>query len=251
MDECARRHRLTAAKAVLATATAQTHIDILDDFTPAVADALVALAKEHDFLIFEDRKFADIGTERLQQALTRLQCTRLTPRACPFRHRHVQPAGNTTKLQYAGGVYRIAEWAHITNAHVVPGPGIIKGLHEGAAGRRRGLLLLAEMSSEGGPCGRLWFAGRYCSPAHSLVRPTIAILYLAGSLATGAYTEATIRMARSDPEFVMGFVGSRRFSDDPSDDGWIVMSPGVNLGTCAEAFANSLGSSLTCLPPFA
>jgi len=60
-------------------------------------------------------------------------------------------------------------------------------------------------------------------------------------------------MARSDPEFVMGFVGSRRFSDDPSDDGWIVMSPGVNLGTRAgtDALAGSPWKLLTMLPSFA
>jgi hypothetical protein len=31
------------------------------------------------------------------------------------------PVGNTVKDQYGGGIYKIASWSHITNAHTVPG----------------------------------------------------------------------------------------------------------------------------------
>ncbi|CCX13103.1 Orotidine 5'-phosphate decarboxylase domain-containing protein [Pyronema domesticum] len=152
---------------------AKTHVDILPfsgpDAISAFTDRLAALAKQHNFLIFEDRKFADIGS--------------------------------TVKAQYGGGVYKIAQWSHITNAHSVPGPGIIAGLKEVAqeVGQPRGLLMLGEMSSK-------------------------------GNLGGGEYLQKTLEMARGDKEFVMGFIAQCAIPPQDGED-WIVMTPGVNLGS--------------------
>ncbi|KAG5648969.1 dihydroorotate dehydrogenase [Asterophora parasitica] len=94
-----------------------THIDILEDFEHGLVEQLQELSQKHDFVIFEDRKFADIG--------------------------------NTVALQYSSGVHKIASWSHITNAHPVPGPSIVTGLKSVGLALGRGLLLLAEMSTHG------------------------------------------------------------------------------------------------------
>lgn len=141
----------------------KTHIDIIEDFTPDLTLELNKLAHKHRFLIFEDRKFADIG--------------------------------NTVKHQYAGGIYRIADWADVVNAHCLPGPGLVKGLAEIGRKKNRGLILVAEMSS----------AGHYTSEN---------------------YIKQTLKLAEQFPDFVIGFVTQHAISSDPH---WINMTPGVKI----------------------
>ncbi len=147
----------------------KTHVDILEDFSRDVIHELQALAQRHNFLIFEDRKFADIGS--------------------------------VVQEQYAGGIYQIADWAHITNAHTLPGAGIIEGLQTIGMPKGRGLLLLAEMSSQ-------------------------------GNLLDERYTQATVEMAKDFSDFVMGFICQKRLTDDPR---FLHLTPGVNLASGGDA----------------
>lgn len=154
----------------------KTHIDIIDDFSyEGTIVPLLELSKKHKFMIFEDRKFADIG--------------------------------NTVKKQYSGGVYQIAKWADITNAHGITGAGIVSGLKEAAAestSEPRGLLMLAELSSK-------------------------------GSLAYGEYTEKTVEIAKTDKDFVIGFIAQRDMGGKAEGFDWLTMTPGVGLDDKGDA----------------
>ncbi|CAL8265996.1 unnamed protein product [Lota lota] len=153
----------------------KTHVDILEDFTPAFSNALKDLADKHNFLIFEDRKFADIG--------------------------------NTVKHQYEGGVYQISSWAHLVNAHAVPGPGVVQGLRAAGKPLGRACLLIAQMSSQ-------------------------------GSLATGDYTQSVLKMAEEQSDFVLGFICGSKISKKPQ---FIHMTPGVQM----QAGGDGLGQQYT------
>ncbi|KAL9100916.1 MAG: hypothetical protein Q9163_003776 [Psora crenata] len=158
----------------------KTHIDIVSDFSAATVEGLKSLAEKHNFFIFEDRKFVDIG--------------------------------NTVQMQYDGGALRISEWAHVVNASVLAGEGIVEAMAQTGTSKNfaykgdRGLLLLAEMTTK-------------------------------GSLATGDYTKACIHAARKHSDFVIGFVATQALTSIPSDteasdsEDFVVFTTGVNRAT--------------------
>ena len=155
----------------------KTHMDIISDFDfERTVFGLKKLAKKHNFLIFEDRKFADIG--------------------------------RTVKNQCAGGIYKIAQWADLINAHVLPGPGIIEGLKEACLENKREdgssskLLLLAQMSSK-------------------------------DNFLDKKYTQACIDLAQKYPDFVVGFISQERLLEDKNNLTYWHLTPGVNLDNTA------------------
>lgn len=96
----------------------KTHVDIIEDFNENFIKALTSLATKYNFLILEDRKFADIG--------------------------------HTVSLQYSKGVYNISKWSDLVTCHSLPGKGVLDGLKNGVGDySNKGVFLLAEMSSKG------------------------------------------------------------------------------------------------------
>jgi uridine monophosphate synthetase len=158
-------------------AVLKTHVDAIGDYSQNLIGELSDLAKQHSFLLFEDRKFADIGT--------------------------------TVKMQYGGGIYKIADWSHLVTVHSVPGVGVVEGLLETAKprianGAVRGCVLLAQMSSK-------------------------------GNLATGEYTARTVEMAQEYPEFACGFIGTGSVPQELkklaeiAPPQFAILTPGVQL----------------------
>ncbi|KAM9956453.1 hypothetical protein ACTFIR_003169 [Dictyostelium discoideum] len=98
----------------------KTHVDIIDNYDEEFIKSLKCIAAKHNFLIFEDRKFADIG--------------------------------NTVKYQFENGVYKISKWADMVTVHGVAGSSIVDGFKSGLKEYGSGLLLLAQMSSKGSLC---------------------------------------------------------------------------------------------------
>lgn len=146
----------------------KTHIDIVEDFDTDLIHHLQILADKHQFLLFEDRKFADIG--------------------------------HTVQLQYDKGIYQISDWAHLINAHTLPGPSIIEGLKKIGNPKQRGLLLLAEMSAK-------------------------------DNLIDEHYRQKTINLAQNHDDFVIGFIAQHRLTNDPK---FIHFTPGIHLSSSGD-----------------
>jgi uridine monophosphate synthetase len=78
----------------------KTHADIVSDFSDRTIHQLKDIAARKHFLVFEDRKFADIGS--------------------------------TVQKQYTSGPLCIAKWAEVVTVHLFPGPAILSALEKAA-----------------------------------------------------------------------------------------------------------------------
>ncbi len=158
----------------------KTHIDIIKDFPTDFIPKLKSYAEKHDFLLFEDRKFADIG--------------------------------NTVRMQYQGGIYRISDWAEFVTVHMIAGESILDGLFGNTEGRSS--FLLARMSAK-------------------------------DNLITEAYTRKVIEIGKSNEGVVSGFIGHGTNEEDirlfrnkiPLN--YLLLMPGVKLESKSDAIGQT------------
>jgi uridine monophosphate synthetase len=248
----------------------KTHYDLISgwDYNPQTGTGpkLAALARKHGFLIFEDRKFVDIG--------------------------------KTVQMQYTAGTARIIEWAHITNANIDAGKDLVRAMAEAAAkwkarinyevktsvtvgtpvsdqfddaeereqaqqrddkgeplrlsaqeqhqqdskdvdGRKGSIVSITTVTQSFEPADSprlsktnaqgddLVFAGIDEAP---LDRGLLLLAQMStkGCLMTKDYTQACIDAARENKAFVMGYVAQETLNSAPDDD-FIHMTPGCKL----------------------
>ncbi|KAM4059875.1 orotidine 5'-phosphate decarboxylase / HUMPS family protein [Hirsutella rhossiliensis] len=237
----------------------KTHHDMVSnwDFHPQTGTGarLASLARKHGFLIFEDRKFGDIG--------------------------------NTVEMQYTGGSARIIEWAHIVNVNMVPGKASVTSLANAASrwferypyevrtsvtvgtptaddsddpdsstrgddanddvknvrrideGRKGSIVSVTTVTQQYEPANsprlsknmaggdEVLFAGIEEAP---LTRGLLILAQMSsqGNFMNKEYTQACVEAAREHKSFVMGFVSQESLNSEPDDD-FIHMTPGCQL----------------------
>ena len=95
----------------------KTHVDILNDFNTDFIEKILERKKKYNFLILEDRKFADIG--------------------------------KTFEKQLFGGIYKIGLWADIITIHGICADGMLSILSNQTKYKSPKTLIVAQMSSIG------------------------------------------------------------------------------------------------------
>lgn len=243
----------------------KTHYDLINnwDYNPATGTGakLARLARRHGFLIFEDRKFGDIG--------------------------------NTVQLQYTEGTAKIIEWSHITNVNMIPGKAVVDSMADAAIrwrerkryevktdisvgtpraesedsdnsddedrtrtpvpelesgleaykssrdGRKASIVSITTVSQHFEPANspRNWEA---LGEDEEVVYPGIeeaplerGLLILAqmsskGNFMTADYTQACVESARDHTNYVMGFISQQSLNSEPEDQ-FMSMTPGCQL----------------------
>ncbi|KAI0541750.1 Orotidine 5'-phosphate decarboxylase domain-containing protein [Xylaria digitata] len=244
----------------------KTHYDLVVgwDYHPKTGTGarLGALARKHGFLIFEDRKFGDIG--------------------------------HTVQLQYTAGTARIIDWAHIVNINMIPGKAAVKAMAEAAkhwrsrvnyevntsvtvgtpvsdsfndngdedeeadtvgamhplpqsaqhhdsntTGRKGSIVSITTLTQSFEPVDsprvsttiaegdELVYAGIE-EPPWERGLLILAQMSSAGNYFTPEYTRACQEAARDNKDFVIGFIAQGTLNTEP-DDNFITMTPGVQL----------------------
>ncbi|KAI1453809.1 Orotidine 5'-phosphate decarboxylase [Annulohypoxylon moriforme] len=240
----------------------KTHYDLVTgwDFHPQTGTGakLGALARRHGFLIFEDRKFGDIGS--------------------------------TVQLQYTAGSARIIDWAHIVNVNMVPGKAAVTALQQAAArwrsrvnyevrtsvsvgtpvsdsfdeedenptlapppapkelpppsnlhnnGRKGSIVSITTLTQSFEPVDSPRFASGIAEgdelvyagieePPWERGLLILAQMSSAGNLMTKEYTQACVEAAREHKDFVMGFISQETLNSEQADN-FISMTPGCQL----------------------
>lgn len=95
----------------------KTHVDIIEDFNNVFIKKILEKKKKYNFLILEDRKFADIG--------------------------------KTFDKQLFGGIYKIGSWADIITIHGICAEGMLSYLSTKNISYIPKIFIVAEMSSLG------------------------------------------------------------------------------------------------------
>ena len=205
----------------------------------------------------------------------------------------------TVQSQYTRGPLAIATWAHLTNAHIFPGPAIIKALHSAAhdtllsinqsvsteisigtprqsldgsangeeledvpaltsedslsprpsdASLRKGSIVTATttisqtfepgppspglyrtLSSGEGDVENVEMALQELGPPpHARGLLLLAEMSSEGNLMTKEYTSMCLKLARKDLDFVVGFVAQRSLNTQ-TEDTFLTFTPGLNL----------------------
>nr|MBI4156824.1 orotidine-5'-phosphate decarboxylase [Candidatus Woesearchaeota archaeon] len=185
----------------------KTHIDIIEDFDKDLTNELKQLAKDYNFMIFEDRKLADIG--------------------------------NTSQIQYTKGIYKIIDWADFVNCHVISGEDIIKSLNIAAKDKiknniPRGLILLAQMSSKG-----TLATGDYTKNVVEMAKRNKD--FVVGFIGNGSNPEELEELANlAEPEFIIFTPGIR--IDSSSDSlGQLYSTPALAINSGSDIVITGRG----------
>lgn len=242
----------------------KTHYDLVAgwDYHPQTGTGakLGALGRKHGFLIFEDRKFGDIGS--------------------------------TVQLQYTAGTARIIDWAHIINVNMVPGKAAVIALQEAAArwrsrvnyevrtsvsvgtptsdsfdendedrptppaaprdplpppssfrgehnGRKGSIVSITTLTQSFEPVDSPRFANAIAEGDELLYAGIeeppwerglliLAQMSSEGNFMNKEYTDACVQAARECKSFVMGFISQETLNTEPTD-AFISMTPGCQL----------------------